>query len=373
MIAGPFHQWWAVPGAWSIGLFAIGWSAGWFMLWRPRRLPRAPPASGARLSVAVVVPARDEAHIVGGLIAALVAQRRDRDEIVVVDDHSTDGTAAVATQSGARVVEAPTLPPGWAGKPHACHAGASVTTAELVVFVDADVTPATTLLDDIAAVLTASPDALVSVQPWHRPGTGPRHGFEQLSMVFNVVALMGSGAFTPLGPARAGRVAFGPVLACRRDAYRAMGGHGADDVRGAILEDIAIARRFVRRELFVGSPDGTSFRMYPGGRRAMVEGWTKGIAIGADAAPWWPTVATAAWVTSVAGGWLTSCWFALATVLQMAVLARRAGRFAVWTIVAYPVATAVFVAVLVRSLIVRRAGGQVSWRGRRLRPDQETG
>jgi 4,4'-diaponeurosporenoate glycosyltransferase len=168
-------------------------------------------------------------------------------------------------------------------------------------------------------------------------------------------------------------VAFGPVLACTRASYLAVGGHAAPDVRNTVLEDIALARRFDRRQLYVGSADGTSFRMYPAGLRSLVEGWTKGIAIGACAAPGWATLGTAAWVTSVAGGWLVSPWFALATLLQLAVVARRAGRFAPWMIVLYPVATALFVIVMVRSLGVRRAGGQVSWRGRRLRPDQQTG
>lgn len=391
MIAAPFQQWVERPATWSIVLFAAGWAAGWFMLWRPRTLPKplskslatptsapAPaPASAAvgaaRPPVAVVIPARNEAHIIGGLLDGLGAQRRAGDQIVVVDDHSTDGTAQVAKEHGAVVIDAPDLPAGWAGKPHACHVGAVATTAPVLVFVDADVTPGAALLDAVAFALAQSPDALVSVQPWHRPGSGVRHGFEQFSVVFNVVALMGSGAFSALGARRAGRVAFGPVLACGRDRYVAVGGHAADDVRAAILEDIALARKFGQRELFVGSAAGTSFRMYPGGRRAVIEGWTKGIAIGADAAPWWSTAATAAWVASLAGGWLVSCWFAVATAVQLAVLARRAGRFAPWVVVLHPLATLLFVGVVVRSLLARRLGREVTWRDRRLRPDQDTG
>jgi 4,4'-diaponeurosporenoate glycosyltransferase len=364
------EQWTAVPVWWSIALFVAGWACGWSLLWRPRRLPRG---GTERQAVAVVVPARDEAHIVGGLVAALQRQRRAGDQVVVVDDHSTDGTADVVVRSGGSVAAAPPLPAGWSGKPHACHAGAAATSAPVLVFVDADVTPSPTLLDDLAAALSAAPGELVSVQPWHVPARGWRHGFEQLSLIFNVVALMGSGAFSVLGPARSGRLAFGPVLACDRSAYDSIGGHGASQVRGAILEDIAMARLFPQRQLFVGSSAGPTFRMYPGGRRAMIEGWTKGIAIGAAAAPRWAAAGTAAWIASLAGGWVVSCWFAVATVVQLAVLARRAGRFAPWVIVLFPVATALFVVVVLRSMIVRRTGGRVTWRGRSLRPDQETG
>jgi hypothetical protein len=112
--------------------------------------------------------------------------------------------------------------------------------------------------------------------------------------------------------------------------------------------------------------------MYPRGRRAVIEGWTKGIAIGASAAPWWATLATAAWVASLAGGWLVSCWFAVASMLQLAVLARRAGRFAAWAVVLYPLATLLFVIVVARSLMARRLRREVTWRDRRLRPDQDT-
>ncbi|MCU1360903.1 MAG: hypothetical protein JWN99_2192 [Ilumatobacteraceae bacterium] len=372
MIAGPFERWTAVPSTLSLVLFAIGWAAGWFALWRPRPVPRT-PTSATRPAVAVIIPARDEAHIIGPLVETLVLQARAGDEVVVVDDHSSDATAEVARRCGARVIVAPPLLQGWAGKPHACHVGAMATTAQVVMFVDADVAPSASLVDDVCAVLTSSPDALVSVQPWHRPGRGASHVAEQLSVIFNVVALMGSGAFTAWGPRVAGRVAYGPVMACRRERYEASGGHAADDVRGAILEDIAIARRFEVRELFVGSPSSTSFRMYPLGLRSLIEGWTKGIAIGADAAPWWAAIATAGWVASVAGGWLVSCWFALATMLQLAVLARRAGRFSPWVVMLFPVPAALFVAVVARSAIARFGGRQVSWRGRRLRPDQETG
>lgn len=367
--------WIGTPGRWSAALFLIGWTAGWLLLWAPRQLP--PAGDGPRPAVAVVVPARNEAHIIAELLGLLVAQLRDGDRLVVVDDHSTDGTAEIASRCGADVVAAPALPDGWAGKPHACHVGVATTTmtraGDVVVFVDADVVPAGDLIVRLVAVLTHHPEALVSVQPWHRPGLGARHAVEHLSLMCNVVALMGSGAFTPAGPRHAGRLAFGPVLACRRDRYDAIGGHAAAGVRGAILEDIALARCFERRELFVGARDDTTFRMYPTGARAMLQGWTKGMAIGADAAPWWATLGAAAWITSVAGGWLASCWFALASMVQLAVLARRAGRFAAWSVVLFPLSTAVFVVVVLRSLVARRTGGQVTWRGRRLRPTQETG
>jgi 4,4'-diaponeurosporenoate glycosyltransferase len=355
-----------IPSAASTLLFAAGWMAGWLMLWRGRQLP---PAAAQRPSIAVVVPARNEASGIGVLARSVMPQLRAGDEFVVVDDHSCDATAAIARAAGATVIECPALPDAWAGKPHACHVGAIHTTAEIVLFLDADVRLGVGELDRLAAAVHAAPDTLVSMQPWHRT---ERAG-EQWSMPFNIAALMGSAAFTVAGSRVRCRVAFGPVMALARERYEAMGGHAHPAVRSAVLEDIALARLATRTELFTGSPNGTTFQMYPDGIRSLVEGWTKGFGIGFDATPWWAAIATAAWVTSVAGGWLTSPWFALATLVQVAVLARRAGGFRWYAVAGAPVLIAFFAVVCAGSIFRRYSGRAVTWKGRTLRPDQETG
>jgi glucosyl-3-phosphoglycerate synthase len=86
--------------------------------------------SGQRISVCL--PARDEAATVGDVVAAIPDELVD--EIVVVDDGSTDATAAVATAAGARVVS--TEP---AGKGDAMRRGLAETTGDIVVYLDADV------------------------------------------------------------------------------------------------------------------------------------------------------------------------------------------------------------------------------------------
>ena len=99
----------------SWGLYIAGWAVGWLLLWSTRGLPARPtgPAGPAgRGPVAIVVPARDEATALPHLLAPLMAQLRAGDELVVVDDHSTDDTATVAARLGASVVPAPELPAG---------------------------------------------------------------------------------------------------------------------------------------------------------------------------------------------------------------------------------------------------------------------
>jgi glycosyltransferase involved in cell wall biosynthesis len=83
-----------------------------------------------------VIPARDEASTVGGVVrAARAAPGSGR--VVVVDDGSTDATAAVARAAGAEVVTA--RPPGERGdKGRALATGAAATSSPVLVFFDAD-------------------------------------------------------------------------------------------------------------------------------------------------------------------------------------------------------------------------------------------
>ena len=116
--------------------------------------------------------------------------------------------------------------------------------------------------------------------PWRIPtwwcrcnlGTARERWYEQASLLFNVTALMGSGAFTVLGERVHPTVAFGPVLAMRRRRYDEVGGHAA--VRDRHTEDIGLARLAGGAVLFTGRPD-TTFRMYPDGWRQLVDGWTR--------------------------------------------------------------------------------------------------
>jgi 4,4'-diaponeurosporenoate glycosyltransferase len=353
-------------------LLAIGWASGVWLLWAVPRC-RPAPGGGDQSDVAMVVPARDEEATLPRLLASLAGPVQPG-QLVVVDDDSSDRTAEVAARGGARVVPCPPLPPGWTGKAWACWTGTMATDRPVLVFLDAD-----TELEPggLGAILAehGRRRGLLSVQPFHRT----ERSYESLSAFFNIVAMMGVGAFTPLGGGRPAG-AFGPCLVCTRGDYERVGGHRA--VRGAVVEDVALSRRFRAAGLPVtclGGRDTIGFRMYPGGVRQLVEGWSKNFAAGAGAARPATLLLVVAWVA----GCLSAAGYTGAAVVgrgpvplppalaayaayaaQVRWMLHRVGRFRWWAAAVYPVPLAFFVAVFARSLFLTHVRREVRWRGR---------
>src|SRR5437764_2311979 len=94
--------------------------------------------SRAAPEVSVVVPARNEEVCLGACLESLAAQHGIEFEIIVVDDDSSDATAAIARSfANVHVITADPLRPGWCGKQNACATGARVAHGEWLLFTDA--------------------------------------------------------------------------------------------------------------------------------------------------------------------------------------------------------------------------------------------
>jgi chlorobactene glucosyltransferase len=261
---------------------------------RAERAYRALPAlkvlasEGTLPSLSIIVPARNEAENLSRLLPSLCALRYPGEyEVVIVDDNSTDDTSAIADSFGARVVRLRGLPPGWHGKPHACHQGARVARGDWLLFTDADTIhapdgPAQAVSSAIARQLDGL--SLFLDQEC-------RNLAERLAL---------STAFAGLfaGLSREATLLNGQYVLLRRDVYERSGGFSA--VRGEMLEDVALGRHLRSHGYRVPVMHGygaARVRMY----RSTTQMWHGLTRLGSGSLRWTGpgALATAAYVTAV--------------------------------------------------------------------------
>jgi hopene-associated glycosyltransferase HpnB len=233
-------------------IFGAAAVAAWFYLIVFRggfwRVPDGALAGGPSppRSVVAVIPARDEADVIGRAVASLLAQDyRGELRVVVVDDRSSDGTAAAAVAAGGderlTVVTAEPLPPGWTGKLWAVRHGIAIAgprRPDYLLLTDADIVHAPDNLTRLVAQAENGGYDLVSLMVrLHCRGF-----WEWLlipAFVFFFFKLCPPRWVAD--PARHTAAAAGGCMLIRRDALERIG--GIDSIRHEIIDDCALARR----------------------------------------------------------------------------------------------------------------------------------
>ncbi|TFG51610.1 MAG: glycosyltransferase, partial [Gemmatimonadales bacterium] len=129
------------------------------------------PATGPRISV--IIPARNEEGNIASVIRSVLASTYADFELIVVDDRSTDGTAArvaslASDDARLRLIAGAELPPGWYGKPWACFQGYQAASGEVLVFTDADTRHEPALLGHAVGALGQESADLVTIAPRQR-------------------------------------------------------------------------------------------------------------------------------------------------------------------------------------------------------------
>jgi glycosyltransferase involved in cell wall biosynthesis len=237
----------------------------------PRYAAPAPPL------VSAIIPAKDEEATLADCLASVCAQTYPNLEILVVDDRSTDRTAAIAGQFAARdprvrLLSIQHLPPGWTGKTHALHLAADQAQGEWLWFLDADTRHTPENLAIVLEYARAEGAELASILPEMRCESF----WENVVQPLAGIVLMTSFPLFLVNSNRS-RLAFanGQYLLIRRLAYEAAGGHYA--VRDRFVEDIGLARRVKRLGLpiRVAVARGIgSTRMYTS-LDQLVRGWSR--------------------------------------------------------------------------------------------------
>src|ERR1035437_343864 len=380
-----------------IVLAALPWfAAPLAILWRLRKRtslaaysPSLPTHAALEL-VSVIVPARNEARNIEACVRSILATIWPNIEVIVVNDHSTDGTGDIARRLAAenprvRVIGNPDLPEGWIGKQWACHNGALVAAGPSLLFTDADTRHGPELLTRSMNAMRERRADLFTVG-----GSQTMETFwERLLQphVFGMlVARFGDTERVNRSMDPYDKIANGQFMLMKREVYDRAGGHEA--VRSHVAEDLRFAQEWTRLGFslqVVEGFDDMSTRMYAGFGEIW-RGWGKNIwAAGRDTiqggraaralmrlvaplVPLWEIAPTLAVVLALLGlapaavGVWGGIAYALSTLYW--VVMHVGLRAPAWYAVLNPLASCVLLALFVRAAW---RGDRVEWKGREYR------
>jgi chlorobactene glucosyltransferase len=263
---------------WAVPFFAFARLAD-----RRPALVADPPADPHAHRVSVIIPARNEAATIETVVRSTLASAHASLEVIVVDDRSTDGTAASVERIAAhdprlRLVRGAELPRGWYGKPWACVQGWRAATGDVLLFTDADTRHEPMLIPHALGALDAGRGDLITVNPHQRCVT-----FWERVVMPQIWLLLGV-RYHPAVVSRARRardvIANGQFILLHRRTYEEIGTHEA--VRAEVAEDLALAQLVHsrgRRVWFAFATELMETRMYHD-LSHIVEGWSKNLYLG---------------------------------------------------------------------------------------------
>jgi chlorobactene glucosyltransferase len=348
-----------------------------------RRFDQFPRAASFPL-ISVLVPARNEIRNIEACAASLLSQDYPDFEVIVLDDHSSDGTLTALrrlalTNSRLRVVEGKPLPDGWLGKHWACHQLSQAASGELFLFTDADTRHAPNMLrDSISALLHKKAD-LVTAFPREEVLTWA----EQL--VVPVISF-GIFSFLPTFLVRFFRwslltATVGQFMLFRREAYESIGGYAA--VRDHVMDDVSLGRRIMDQGYEWRLLDGTEHltcRMYHN-FSDVVEGFSKNLFAFYNyrILPFFLTLALLGFAFVEPALALINRQLGLPVNLFTPALARiavfeslllwgiafRRFKFPLYLILLYPISMALFILIALRSFLLT-VTGSATWKDRTL-------
>ncbi|MEO7725835.1 MAG: glycosyltransferase [Burkholderiales bacterium] len=332
-------------------------------------LPPRPPR------VSLIIAARNEELNIETALESLLVQDYPDCEVIVVDDRSTDATPQIlaraqARNAGLKVVRLDELPDGWLGKNHALERGAAHAAGEILIFADADVVMrADSVRRAVSHALAASRDHLAITPAMIAPGIMLGMFMSAFTMFFSLFARPWK-ASDPQSRCFIGIGAFNLV---RAPTYRAVGGHARiamrpdDDIK---LGKIIKSAGFSQEMLFGRGQIGVEWYPSVG---ALARGLEKNTLAGVDYSV--AAILIGAVVQSVLFVWpflalafTTGVVFALnaaACLLLVAACVDQTRYVGVsrWHAAGLPLATVLFIYILLRATYVTLRDDGINWRG----------
>ena len=198
----------------------------------------------------IVVPARNEEASIRQALSQLLALDYDNHEVIAVDDRSTDRTGEIMDSLAAwgdgrprpsnvvlRVIHIKDLPPGWMGKAHAMWSAAKESTADWVLFTDADVMFRPDCLRRAISYAEAErADHLVLF-----PRTIMKHPGEKMMLAFfQLMFVFGHRPWKVADPKAKDHIGVGAFNLVRRSVYEAIGTYQA--LRFEVVDDMKLGK-----------------------------------------------------------------------------------------------------------------------------------
>lgn len=332
-----------------------------------------PPLVPPRVSI--VVAARNEERNIREALQSLLHLSYPDFELVVVDDRSEDHTGAILDemakkQNRLKVIHIDVLPPGWLGKNHALWIGSQRATGDLLLFTDADIVMEPTVLSRAVAFLDENGlDHLAATPSVRMPTTF----LSMFGASFIIYFSLFSRPWKVKDPKKRWHIGIGAFNLVRTPAYRQVGGHETirlrpdDDMklgkilkRGSFRQDVVYAPEFLTVEWYASVGE-------------LIRGLEKNAFSGADynvplvltgilfhsMCSIWPFVAIL-----VTSGWVQLLNFAIVVVITFAVAdSARFHHAKPWYAIGYPFTSALFVYILLRTMLLNLVQGGIYWRG----------
>jgi len=335
----------------------------------------SPVPSSDATRVSIIVAARNEQRNIREALQSLLELNYPDYELIVVDDRSEDDTGAILDEMSCRyerlrVIHVDFLPPGWLGKNHALWVGSQRASGEYLLFTDADIVMEPTVVTRAIGFMEQNRLDHLAATPSVRM---PTVFLEMFGASFIIFFSLFSRPWKARDPKSRFHIGIGAFNMVRKSAYLQVGGHQTirlrpdDDIKlgkimkkGGCRQDAAYAPEFLAVEWYASV-------------REVVRGLEKNAFSGADyniplvlfgslfhlLCSVWPFLAV--FVTSGA----TRGLYLAIVVLLLAVVAdsTRFHDSRPWYALGYPLTSALFVYILMRTMLLNLMQGGIYWRG----------
>jgi glycosyltransferase involved in cell wall biosynthesis len=337
---------------------------------------RNPPTAQGSPGVTIIVPARNEEASIRQALSQLLALDYDNYEIIAVDDRSTDRTGEIMegvtafSNDRLKIIHISELPPRWMGKAHAMWRAARQSTADWLLFTDADVMFRHDCLRRAIAYAEAERADHLVLFPrtiMKRPGEKMMLAFFQLMFVF------GHRPWKVADPKAKDHIGVGAFNLVRRQVYESVGTY--ESLRFEVVDDMKLGKviknaGFRQRNVLGG--DLLELH-WAHGARGVVRNLTKNFFAVMSYQSWraigFCVAAAFLNIMPFAGVFLANGWARVPYVISLACLFFLYFGMSLfsdvrpWYVLLHPVGTVLFIYTMLRSMFFALRNGGVEWRG----------